>query len=95
MKWLFLSLYRHVRCSMQLPSKLFSFEESTLSKFAPLLKALQTRQYSILELYSISEELFSGVNDFINTLDCLYALKKIDFKEDEEVLIYAEGNTMR
>ena len=31
----------------------------------------------------------SGISEFIDTLDCLYELGKIEFDEEEEVLRYA------
>ena len=40
------------------------------------------------ELYKRVIKKMSGVNEFIDALDCLYALGKIEFDEKEEVLRY-------
>jgi hypothetical protein len=79
---------------MQLPSKLFSYEESTLSKFAPILVALKKQNHSVLGLYSEIKTQFDSIDDFLLALDCLYGLGKIDYDDEEEVLVSVTRDSM-
>jgi len=79
---------------MQLPNKLFSYEESTLSKFAPILGALEKQNYSVLGLFSEIRRQFESIDDFLLALDCLYGLGKIDYDDEEEVLVSVTRNSM-
>ena len=40
------------------------------------------------DLYQKVVKNLSGVNEYIDVLDCLYALHKIEYDEKEEVLRY-------
>ena len=73
---------------MLLPNKLYSYNESTLSKFLVVLKELRKEPLSVHELYRRVIKKMDGVNEFIDVLDCLYALRKIEYDENEEVLRY-------
>ena len=73
---------------MLLPNKLYSYNESTLSKFPVVLRALRTQPLGVHELYRRVIKKMDGVNEFIDVLDCLYALRKIEYDENEEVLRY-------
>lgn len=73
---------------MLLPNKLYSYNESTLSKFPLVLKELRAQSLSVHELYRRVIKKMDGVNEFIDVLDCLYALRKIEYDEKEEVLRY-------
>ena len=44
------------------------------------------------ELYKKVIRKMSGVNEFMETLDCLYALGKIEYDEKKEVLRYVVRN---
>ena len=63
---------------MQLPNKLYSYNYSVLSKFPILLKSLQKGDVQVLSLFMSNQDKFESINDFIETLDALYALRKID-----------------
>lgn len=73
---------------MLLPNKLISYNQSSLSKFPVVLKELENSSMTVQELYRRVIRKMSGVSEFIDTLDCLYALGKIEFDEKEEVLRY-------
>ena len=73
---------------MKLPSKITSYEESVLSKFAPILVVLQNVDIEIFPLYEITEKYFCNVEEFIDTLDCLFALQKIIYDAEQGVLHY-------
>lgn len=77
---------------MKLPSKIFTYKESNLSKLAPLLKSLEKRTFSVRDLYKAHKKLFSNANDFLETLDILFSLRKIAFDEKTEEINYAEND---
>lgn len=64
---------------MRLPSKIISFKESTLNKFPVLLRKVDERDWSPCELYEQTKRYFEGIEDYIDTLDGLFAMNKITF----------------
>lgn len=70
---------------MLLPNKLFSYNQSTLSKLPIFLRSLEEPQ-SPKTLYHSLTDSCSNPMEFMDVLDCLYALCKIDI--DEEGRIY-------
>lgn len=73
---------------MLFPNKLFSYSESILSKLPVVLKELKKQPLGVRELYQKVSRSFDGVNEYVDVLDCLYALHKIEYDEEEEVLRY-------
>lgn len=73
---------------MRLPSKVTPYSSSTISKFPPILKQLAENDLRPLGLYHKVRKHFADVNEFVETLDCLYALGQIDLLYPEEVLHY-------
>ena len=71
---------------MLLPNKLFSYNESILSKCPTVLKELKKGSLGVHELYQKVMSDLSGVNEYIDVLDCLYALHKIEYDDEEGVL---------
>lgn len=66
---------------MRFPSKVTSFKESILSKFPIILKPLSKRDYSISALYKEVEKKITA-HDFIDVLDCLFILNKIELRNE-------------
>lgn len=65
---------------MKLPNKLFSYNESILSKFSVVLNELNEKEYiTIYRLYANLIGKFDSVSEFLEALECLYALGKIDY----------------
>lgn len=76
---------------MKLPSKATSYNESILSKFTIILNDLkENRSMQIFELYIRNRKHFKSQLEFINTLDCLYALNKITYGERKEIVKYVK-----
>lgn len=73
---------------MRLPSKITSYSESVISKFPAVLTALQNSDTGVLALYEATMNHFSNIEEFLDTLDCLYALHKVIYDADREVLCY-------
>lgn len=73
---------------MKLPNKVTSYQESVLSKLTVLLDILSVRDSSLIELYFNTKQYFSDTSEFIDTVDCLFALNKLKYNEDSGVLHY-------
>lgn len=73
---------------MKLPNKVTSYQESVLSKLTVLLDILSIRDSSLIELYFNTKQYFSDTSEFIDTVDCLFALNKLKYNEDSGVLHY-------
>ena len=73
---------------MRLPNKVTSYQESVLSKLIVLLDVLCTKDTSLIGLYSDTKECFSDIFEFIDAVDVLFALNKLEYNEDLGVLYY-------
>lgn len=73
---------------MKLPNKVTSYQESVLGKLNVLLDILSVRDSSLIELYFNTKQYFSDMSEFIDTVDCLFALNKLEYNEDSGVLHY-------
>ena len=72
---------------MKLPNKIVSYKESMLYKLPIILGVLNKNRISISELYMKISMEFDNINEFIDALDCLFALVKIQYDEEREELI--------
>ena len=70
---------------MKFPNKLYSYSESTISKFIPIIEILETSDETVITLYQKVKKHFNNIEDFIETLDCLYILNKIELSKKEEL----------
>ncbi len=71
---------------MRLPNKVTTYKESCFSKFPIVLSNLSVKKKSPYELYNALAKNFDSVTEFIDTLDCLFALEKLTYDEDREIL---------
>ena len=76
---------------MRFPSKVTSYKESIISKFPIILSFLKSEKMSLLDLYRKTKSKVSDVKEFIEILDCLYILEKIDLEENG-VIYYVDGS---
>lgn len=72
---------------MLFPNKLFTYSESVISKFPIILDEL-SEPLQVIDLYKRVSDRLTGVSEYLDVLDCLYALKKIEFDEENGVLRY-------
>lgn len=77
---------------MRLPNKVNSFEESVISKFPFVLSALSKEDISVSALYEAIGKIADDIGEFIEILDCLYALGKIEFNAETGTLNYVVRN---
>lgn len=72
---------------MQLPNKLYSYRDSTLSLLPIVLREIKEESILVSELYNRVKPLLKDATDFLSVMDCLYALKVIDVTDEGEVYI--------
>ncbi|CRH86202.1 Uncharacterised protein [Chlamydia trachomatis] len=65
---------------MKFPSKVTSYKESSLALFPVILKYLEKKDMTPSELYKKTRGKISGIQEFLEILDCLYALNKIELE---------------
>lgn len=71
---------------MKFPSKVTTYKESTISMFPVVLSQLEKKDMTPSELYKKMKNKVSGIQEFMEILDSLYALNKIEL--NGEVLHY-------
>ncbi len=76
---------------MKFPNKVTSFNQSVLSKLVPIIQILQEKDYTVYTLYN-SLKVKMTVNEYIDALDCLYALGVV--KLNKGVLHYVNRNSI-
>ena len=74
---------------MKLPNKIISYKESVLSRFPLVLSVLSDNPMNVYELFELTKDSFTDVEEFMDTLECLYELKKVTFDDESGVLFYA------
>ncbi len=70
---------------MQLPNKLYSYENSTLALIPKVLKKLQYGSKLVKDLSNDLKPSLDDPTDFLSVMDCLYALRAVDINEKGEV----------
>lgn len=65
---------------MLVPNKTISIEESSLYKACLLLEIIES-PIELIELYQTNKKLFLDISSYIDALDMLYVLGKIEVKE--------------
>lgn len=78
---------------MRFPSKVTSYKESTIALFLVVLSQLEKKDLTPSELYKKVKNKVSGVQEYLEILDCLYALDKIEL--EGEVIHYAERDILQ
>lgn len=73
---------------MKFPNKVISFQDSVLSKLTLLLDALSKKDLLLVELYLDTRKSFLDLREFIDAIDCLFALNKLEYNKDLEMLHY-------
>lgn len=81
---------------IKFPNKLFSYHESVISKFPLIIEELGEYEISVTELYNRLKSHFSDIDDYIETLSCLFSLNRIELINSAlKTKKYAERNNMR
>ncbi|MBR0295063.1 MAG: hypothetical protein IJQ67_04075 [Bacilli bacterium] len=76
---------------MRFPSKVTPYKDSIFPKLPVLLRKLKDKDYTVSSLYmEINSKM--TIREYIDALDCLYAMRKITLKED--IVHYVERNIL-
>ena len=70
---------------MQLPNKLYSYNNSIMPLLPVLLKELEKGPMRIDMLYTRTRNKIKDPTDFITAMDCLYALRRVIVDDNGEV----------
>ena len=70
---------------MQLPNKLYSYRNSTLSLIPLVLRELQSGPVSAGALFIRLKPALHDPTDFLSVMDCLYALRAININNEGDV----------
>ncbi len=73
---------------MKLPNKVICYNESIISKFPVVLTILKVKECSIYQLFNQIKNQIEDVNELIDILDGLFALGKIEIREDTGRIYY-------
>lgn len=73
---------------MKFPSKVSSYKDSTIAVFPIVLSYLEKKDMTPSDVYKKVKNRVSGIQEFIEILDSLYALNKIELQG--EVLHYVD-----
>ncbi len=76
---------------MRFPNKVTPFKDSTLARIPIILKYLKDKDYTVLSLFNAVRKKMS-IKEYIDVLDCLFALEKIVLKE--EIIHYVDRNIL-
>ena len=76
---------------MKFPNKITPYGKSILPKLIAILKFIEEKDYTVTPLYEVLSNKMT-INEYIDALDCLYALGKITM--NKEILHYVERNTI-
>jgi len=79
---------------MRFPNKVIPFRKSILAKFSMVLDAISKQDMSILDLYEKNKNKFDGITEYVDVLDCLFFLGKIELLNGGVILHYVERDTM-
>lgn len=71
---------------MRLPSKLFTFAESTLSDLAPVLSQISPNGTAVTDLQANCTNLQDDPQRFIEALTVLFALNRVQLDEESEMI---------
>lgn len=66
---------------MLLPNKTIPYSDSVISKFSAVLNDLQSGGSNIRDVYKKHRKKFGNIQNYIEPLDCLFALGKIEIDE--------------
>lgn len=73
---------------MKLPNKVITYKESVLFKFPIVLGILKEQEISVALLYKKVRSKVDDIGEFMEIMDCLYALGKIELDSKKGVIRY-------
>ena len=78
---------------MRFPSKIFQYRETVFFDCSVIMNELND-EMTIGELYKTCKSKCNDLQGFLDALDVLYAIKKIDYNYATRRVCHAEGNNL-
>ena len=75
---------------MRFPNKVINYHESVMSKFPIILSFVKQKEYNIFKLYDYTKKYFENIDEYVEVLDCLFALNKIRLNEKTRSISYVK-----
>ena len=75
---------------MRFPSKVTSYKDSIIVKFPVVLSMLERADMHPVDLYTKVRSKVNDIGEYLEVLDCLYALGAIELIEERNVLRYVD-----
>ena len=75
---------------MKFPNKVINYNESVMSKFPIILSLVKQKEYNLFKLYDYTKKYFENIDEYVEVLDCLFALNKIILNEKTRSIRYVE-----
>ena len=75
---------------MKLPNKVITYKERILPKFPVVLRIIRDTDITPNNLYKRVKGQFEDIGEYLEVLDCLYALGKIELDEKRGVIHYVD-----
>lgn len=72
---------------MQLPNKLYSYQQSNLALIPIVLDEIKRGHTNVAELFRVMNQRLDDATDFLSVMDCLYTLNAIEITDDGEVIL--------
>ena len=79
---------------MRLPNKVTPYSKSVIAWFPSILSSLKEKAMSPQDLLESLLTEKANMADFLDSLDCLYALNKIELTDEGRLLRYVNTNPM-
>ncbi len=79
---------------MRFPSKVTPYQDSILAKFPIVLNFLVEQDMKPKDLYKKVKNKVSDIGEFLEILDCLFALGKTEFNREGGTLHYVDRNIL-
>ena len=73
---------------MRYPSKICEYKDSSISKFSVVLEVIRENDYSVHDLYCAVNSSVKSITEYIEILNCLYSLGKLEFNKDTRRIQY-------
>ena len=75
---------------MRLPNKVITYKESILPKFPVILKIGRGADFTANYFYKRVKGQLEDIGEYLEVVDCLYALGKIELDEKRGVIHYVD-----
>lgn len=75
---------------MRFPSKVTPYKDSILAKFPAVLSVLEVSEMHPVDLYRKVRKKVNDVGEFLEILDCLFALGAVELIDERNVLRYVD-----